>query len=122
MYNLTMKNDIQKKIAVLIAKATGLAGDESEHLLEIPPDSAMGDYAFPCFQLSKQLKKAPYVIAQDVAEEITRHLPSMLDRAIASGPYVNFFLSAHGLAGLLLGKKAVVKKTSKKETVIIEFV
>ena len=38
--------------------------------LEIPPDSSMGDYAFPCFPLSKKFKKSPNEIAQDLARKI----------------------------------------------------
>ena len=28
-------------------------------LLEHPPDAALGDYAFPCFQLARFFRKAP---------------------------------------------------------------
>ncbi|MBQ7518773.1 MAG: arginine--tRNA ligase, partial [Clostridia bacterium] len=35
-----------------------------ESLLEVPPDSKMGDFAFPCFRLSKALRMGPPVIAQ----------------------------------------------------------
>ena len=37
-------------------------------ILEIPPQEDMGDFAFPCFQLSKIFRKAPNIIAQEVAE------------------------------------------------------
>ena len=34
--------------------AQGLpAAAEIENFLEVPPDRAMGDFAFPCFRLSK---------------------------------------------------------------------
>ena len=32
-------------------------------MLEYPPDSSMGDIAFPCFRLSKTLRNAPPKIA-----------------------------------------------------------
>ena len=38
--------------------------------IEIPPDRNLGDYAFPCFKLAKDLKKAPTAIAQDIKENI----------------------------------------------------
>ncbi len=116
-----MKNTAKKLLASLIAKTVAISSADAEKLLEIPPDSSMGDYAFPCFQLSKERKKAPYLIAQDVSEEIVRHLPPILDRVQASGPYVNFFLSPHALAQSLFAKK-VTPKISKKETVVIEYV
>ena len=37
-------------------------------LIEQPPQSDMGDIAFPCFALSKALKKAPMVISAEIAE------------------------------------------------------
>ncbi|MBO7292969.1 MAG: hypothetical protein J6V07_03440, partial [Clostridia bacterium] len=33
--------------------------EEITTLLEYPPDSAMGDLAFPCFRLSRTLRTAP---------------------------------------------------------------
>lgn len=59
-------------------------------LLAIPPDSAMGDYAFPCFTLSKQLRKAPPVIAQTLCDVLQN--PD-LGRAECVGAYVNVFLN-----------------------------
>mgnify|MGYP000134109127 CR=1 FL=1 len=35
-------------------------------LFTAPPKSEMGDFAFPCFQLSKTLKKSPAQIAQEL--------------------------------------------------------
>ena len=36
-------------------------------LLEVPPDTSMGDYAFPCFRLAKVLRKAPPQIASQLS-------------------------------------------------------
>ena len=38
--------------------------------LEVPPDTALGDYAFPCFKLSKALRKSPMMIADALAGAI----------------------------------------------------
>ena len=38
--------------------------------LEVPPDTAMGDYAFPCFKLSKSLRKSPMMIADSLKDAI----------------------------------------------------
>ena len=37
-------------------------------MLEYPPDTTMGDLAFPCFKLSKTLRRSPVQIAQTIAE------------------------------------------------------
>ena len=40
-----------------------LPAAEIANMLEIPPDAKLGDYAFPCFKLSKALRKSPVAIA-----------------------------------------------------------
>ncbi|MDD3746508.1 MAG: arginine--tRNA ligase [Anaerostipes sp.] len=62
-----------------------------EGLLEIPPKEDMGDFAFPCFQLAKILKKAPNMIAADIAEKIGD--AKEVSKVVAMGPYVNFYLN-----------------------------
>ena len=66
-----LKQDIAEKIAQTISAvypdAQGLPEDLSG-LLEVPPDPKMGDYAFPCFKLSRSLRKAPPMIAQSLGE------------------------------------------------------
>jgi arginyl-tRNA synthetase len=36
---------------------------ELQNMIEIPPENIPGDFAFPCFTLAKDLRKAPNVIA-----------------------------------------------------------
>ncbi|MFH1505565.1 MAG: arginine--tRNA ligase [archaeon] len=62
-----------------------------DNFIEVPPDPQMGDFAFPCFALSKQLKKAPNSIAEDIAKKIKTN--SMVVRIQATGPYINFFVN-----------------------------
>lgn len=59
-------------------------------ILEIPPQEDMGDFAFPCFQLAKIFRKAPTIIAQEVAEKIKKI--DFVSKTAAMGPYVNFFI------------------------------
>ena len=40
-----------------------------EDALTAPPNAALGDVAFPCFQLAKELRSAPNLIAKDLAGE-----------------------------------------------------
>jgi arginyl-tRNA synthetase len=61
--------------------------------LELPPRPEMGDAAFPCFLLSKTMKKAPAVIAAELASGLNG-LPSDI-RAEANGPYLNLFFDPH---------------------------
>ena len=61
--------DFKKEIAEIIAKnLEGLTEDEIKSMIEIPQDQSMGDYAFPCFRLAKTMRKAPNLIAAELAE------------------------------------------------------
>ena len=63
--------NFKEEIAKLIAQQVeGLELAEIQDMIEVPQDSKMGDYAFPCFKLAKTLRKAPPLIAQGIAEGI----------------------------------------------------
>ena len=47
-----------------------LSEQEIMDMLEVPPNPEMGDYSFPCFKLSKELRKAPNIIAQELVNRI----------------------------------------------------
>ncbi len=74
-------------------KGTGidLETEKINELIEIPPNDEMGDFAFPCFQLAKVLRKNPALIAEELAENIEKD--SMIQNVEVKGAYVNFFLS-----------------------------
>ncbi len=65
-----------------------------EKLLEKPKVKSHGDFSFPCFILSKELKKAPVQISQDLALKLSQNLPDFLEKVIAVGPFVNFYLDS----------------------------
>ncbi len=88
--------DFKRMIAGEIASALDIAfgnaplnADEIAGLLELPPDSAMGDYAFPCFKLARSLRKAPPMIAAELVKVIDARF---LSRVEAVGGYLNFFI------------------------------
>ena len=58
--------NFKQKIAEAVGKVTNLNENELETYIESPKDSKNGDYAFPCFRLAKELKKAPPVIASEI--------------------------------------------------------
>ncbi len=92
-------------------------------LLEVPPKD-LGDFAFPCFTLAKQLKKSPIEIAKKITEELGRNKPEFLEKIEAKGPYVNFFISKSDLSSQVLKnifseKNFDFKKLNKK--VMVEY-
>jgi arginyl-tRNA synthetase len=56
---------------------------------EKPKNPDMGDVAFACFRLSRELKKAPPVIANSIIEKIS--LPSVVEKCETVSGYVNFY-------------------------------
>ncbi|HGA1610370.1 TPA: arginine--tRNA ligase [Streptococcus agalactiae] len=68
-------------------------------LLETPKNSSMGDLAFPAFSLAKTLRKAPQIIASDIAEQIKS---DQFEKVEAVGPYVNFFLDKAAISSQVL--------------------
>ena len=70
--------------------------------IEIPKEKTMGDYAFPCFRLAKTLRKAPNLIAQDVAAKLESS--EILEKVQAVGPYVNMFVNKTWRAQFILGQ------------------
>ncbi|OAX49496.1 arginine--tRNA ligase [Paenibacillus sp. AD87] len=89
---------LMNQAAAQLAPLTGLKQDEVLRLLEVPPQAEMGDAAFPCFILAKSLKKAPAVIAADIAAE----LQTVGLDASPAGPYVNIRFNREDLAPKLL--------------------
>ena len=97
--------DNKQLIAGELAKVIdSLDQDAILNLLEQPKSSELGDIAFPAFSLAKTERKAPQIIAADIAEKIdTAHF----DKVVATGPYVNFFLSKSEISGQVI--KEVIK-------------
>ena len=61
---------------ILSEKISDFSYEEILSMIEIPPNAAMGDFAFPCFKLAKTYRKSPNIIAQELAQELNR--PSYL--------------------------------------------
>ncbi|MBW2972554.1 arginine--tRNA ligase, partial [Candidatus Woesearchaeota archaeon] len=95
----------------IIEKIVDEAGTDGveESAIETPPDPKMGDYAFPCFTLSKKLKKAPPQIAEWLKNKIKPD--DVIAEVKNAGPYLNFFVRREKLAETVL--KEVHEKKEK---------
>lgn len=87
--------DYKLKVANLIKSHVDLDLETIEKLIEIPPKPEMGDYAFPCFQLSKVMRKAPNMIAEELKNAMDTE---GFERIENLGPYLNFFADKGTLA------------------------
>ncbi len=81
--------DFKQEIAKKISEVTKINEKELVTYIEIPKDTKMGDYAFPCFRLAKELKKAPNVIAQELKEKLDI-TGTDIEVAEVAGGYLNF--------------------------------
>lgn len=86
-----------------------LSKEEIKDLIEIPPNVEMGDFSFPCFKLSKTLRKAPNIIAQELVEKIDTN-DSVFSEVKNSGPYINFYINSKELS-----KNVISEIITKKE-------
>ncbi|MEK6910836.1 MAG: arginine--tRNA ligase [Nanoarchaeota archaeon] len=97
---------MKSEIAQLLSKNISLNKEDIEKLIEIPPSPELGDYAFPCFTLAKELKKSPIHIAEDLSKRIKS---SEFEKIEAKGPYVNFFVNKSNFV------KTALKESGKKD-------
>lgn len=67
--------------------------------LEMPPNPGLGDFAFPCFELAKKLKRNPNEIATEMATSIGPK--GVIAQAKAVGPYVNFTLDTQAFGEMI---------------------
>ncbi|MBI5072811.1 arginine--tRNA ligase [Candidatus Woesearchaeota archaeon] len=78
--------------------------EDIEIKLEVPPDKNLGDFAFPCFLRAKSWKKSPQLIAHDLAAKLNGQHNNIIEKVVAAGPYVNFFLHKKNMAVHILSK------------------
>lgn len=83
--------DFKRKIANNISKILDLNEENIYNLMQIPKESTNGDYTFPCFTLSKTLKKSPILIANELKEKIANE--SYIDSVEDVSGYLNFYLN-----------------------------
>ena len=100
-------------IAKQISKIIDIDEQELTSYIETPKDTKNGDYAFPCFRLAKELRKAPQVIANEIKEKI--ELTDEIEKVEVAGGYLNFFINKSELAVEVLKEISNVEQYGKSE-------
>ena len=123
--------DFKQEITGLIAKATGLKSEFVYEYLEIPPERNLGDFALPCFRLSKELRKAPQKIAEEIYQQFSVHMDepaySLVKECKVTGGYFNVFVDRKAYISAVMQEVMVKKErygTSEEghgKTVLVEF-
>ena len=93
---INFKNEIAKQISI----ATGIDEKQLAEYIEIPPNKEMGDFAFPCFKLARELKKAPPMIAAEIKEKIAEN--ENIEKIEIAGGYLNFYINKANLVKTVL--------------------
>ena len=117
--------DFKKTIAKSIAEAINIDEKELETYIEIPKDTNNGDYAFPCFRLAKELKKAPPMIANDIKNNIKID-EKLIEKVEAAGGYLNFYIQQSVMVKDVLEEIANQEEYGKSEigkgkNIIVEY-
>ncbi len=96
---------VYERIISILSDTTAIDSETIEGLVEVPPDSALGDLATTvAFHQAKILKKNPTIIASELVEKLQSVIEneSILDRVDNKGPYVNIFLDRSAFAELVI--------------------
>ena len=100
-----------------ISKASGLTLSEVQKIIEIPPNSKLGDISFPCFSIAK--RQTPGNVAYKIREKLS--VPRAFKKVEVMGPYLNFFLNEKILAEEIITssmKKSFGKGSDNKKYVM----
>lgn len=106
--------DFKRIIAKEIAEIVNIEEKELESYIEIPKDTKNGDYAFPCFRLAKELKKAPPMIANDIKEKIQID-EAIIEKIEVVGGYLNFYIHQEQMVKEVLQEMAKQEEYGKSE-------
>ncbi len=120
-----MLNFREEVVKLIKSEVDSLTEDEISSLIEVPPSYDMGDYAFPVFRLAKAFRKAPPMIAEELASKFGEN--EYFEKIENKGPYLNFFINKSKLTEVTLNevKEKEIKYGSSDmgsgKTVIVEY-
>ncbi|MBN2042207.1 MAG: arginine--tRNA ligase [Candidatus Aenigmarchaeota archaeon] len=114
-------NDFEREVRNLLGKHV----KNEKIILEKTSQPEFGDVSFPCFTLSKEMKKSPVKIAEELSKKIK---PADLVKGVeAKGGYLNFFADWGKIFRDVYEriendpKKFGSEKAGKKEKILIEY-
>jgi len=116
------RNEVVAIIDETISSLYGSISFKKE--IEKPPEG-MGDIAFPCFSLSRSLKKNPSEIAKEISSAMQKKKKEWISKVECKGGYVNFFVNEQKLAESVIKsifdeKDKYGSHPSKNKRVIVE--
>lgn len=118
--------DFKNVIAKEISKIVKINEEEISKYIEIPKNIENGDYAFPCFKLAKELRKAPQIIANEIKDKIQLN-EKYIDKIDVISGYLNFFVNKEVLIKETLNEINAQREkygsdiVGKGKTIIVEY-
>ncbi|KKQ79992.1 MAG: hypothetical protein UT02_C0018G0006 [Parcubacteria group bacterium GW2011_GWC2_38_7] len=113
--------DIKTQLSQEISKVFDLAVSPTDFVA--PPNTNLGDLAFPCFNLAKELKATPIEIANKIVESFSSS--DTVSACKATGPYVNFVVQDQIIIDYLkenvLANDEFGAGKDKKTKIMVEF-
>ena len=121
-FKINLAQNIQAALKTL---GQDLTNNEVLSMIEVPSNSEMGDFAFPCFKFAKTLKKSPIVIANEIA--VLLKDINFVENINVVSSYINFFIKKTIYVEQIL--KEVLKKQydfgksliGKDKTIVIDY-
>lgn len=102
-----------------------ISKQQIQNFIETPPDKSLGDYSLPCFRFSKDLKKSPNQIAEEIKSKLI--LDSIIIKIENKNGYLNFYISKNELTNYTLKEISIKKdsygsnKNGDKNLIMIEY-
>ena len=112
-----------QEVRRLLQETLSQIGVQAQLEMELPDPQIGADFAFPCFSLAKQMRKAPVAIAEELASKIP---PSpLVEKVFAERGYLNFridqaLLARNTLEAILERKGAYGQGEPKGNRVLLE--
>ena len=113
--NMDYKQIIAQKLNI-----EGVTPQELYSFIEVPPNTDMGDFALPCFKLSKIMRRPPIVIAETLASNFVPD-ENILSCSAVNG-YLNFKINRSGFADKLLAEAMKEKLELFKQPVQYDWI
>lgn len=102
--------------------------DINDIIFEFPPKKELWDYAFPCFWLSKLLKKWPSQIGQEIIEFINKNNKkyNIFSNLEVAWPYLNIKIDKWFLASFFIQNHSdllnIEDKNNNTKTIVIDYI
>ncbi len=117
--------NLKKEISNLISEKLNINKSKIYENVSIIKEKDKGDYTFPCFTLSKELKKTPNIIADELKQNIKNS--DFIEKIESINGYLNFFINKEFLTREVFKefdeKKENYGKSDigNKKTILIEY-